>query len=121
MAKNKSIYVCQSCGAKRAKWEGRCSDCGEWNTYVEEKPVVERKGWVSKAESGSGGGRAGSMDVYNLIDTPSLDAGQRISTGMGEVDRVLGGGLVRGSYILLGGDPGIGKSTLVMQVAGALT
>lgn len=120
MAKNKSVYVCQSCGAKRAKWEGRCSDCGEWNTFVEEKPVVERKGWVSKGESSS---RAvgNEMDVYNLIDTPSLDAGQRISTGLGEVDRVLGGGLVRGSYILLGGDPGIGKSTLVMQVAGALT
>ena len=119
MAKNKSVYVCQSCGAKRAKWEGRCSDCGEWNTFVEEKPVVERKGWVSKAESSS---RAvGGMDVYNLIDTPSLDSGQRVSTGLGEVDRVLGGGLVRGSYILLGGDPGIGKSTLVMQIAGALT
>lgn len=122
MAKNKSVYVCQSCGAKRAKWEGRCSDCGEWNTFVEEKPVVERKGWVSKAESsGVGGSRSGAMDVYNLIDTPSLDAGQRISTGLGEVDRVLGGGLVRGSYVLLGGDPGIGKSTLVMQIAGALT
>lgn len=121
MAKNKSVYVCQSCGAKRAKWEGRCSDCGEWNTYVEEKPVVERKGWVSKAESSTRAAGAGAMDVFNLIDTPHLDSGQRVSTGMGEVDRVLGGGLVRGSYILLGGDPGIGKSTLVMQIAGALT
>ncbi len=60
------------------------------------------------------------MDVYNLIDTPTLDAGQRSSTGLGEVDRVLGGGLVKGSYILIGGDPGIGKSTIVMQIAGAL-
>ena len=122
MAKNKSAFVCQSCGAKRAKWEGRCSECGEWNTIVEEKAQPEpRKGWVSKASESGGPSKAGSMDVYNLIDTPSLDAGQRISTGMSEVDRVLGGGLVRGSYILLVGDPGIGKSTIVMQIAGALT
>jgi len=85
---------------------------------LRKKPQIERKGWVSKGDSPSG--RA-ALDVYNLIDTPTLDSGQRISTGLGEVDRVLGGGLVRGSYILLGGDPGIGKSTLVMQIAGALT
>lgn len=124
MAKNKNVYVCQSCGAKRAKWEGRCSDCGEWNTLVEERAAPERKGWVnSRTPSGSSSGGArqlGSLDVYNLIDTPELDSGQRTGTGLGEVDRVLGGGLVRGSYILLGGDPGIGKSTLVMQIAGAL-
>lgn len=124
MAKNKSVYVCQNCGAKRAKWEGRCSDCSEWNTYVEEKPAAERTSWVHKPAAGgargAGGGGGGNMDVYNLIDTPTLDAGQRLTTGLGEVDRVLGGGLVKGSYILLGGDPGIGKSTLVMQVAGAV-
>lgn len=119
MAKIRTVYVCQNCGTKRAKWEGRCSDCGEWNTYVEERPQIERKGWVSKGDSSSRASAA--LEVYNLIDTPTLDSGQRISTGMSEVDRVLGGGLVRGSYILLGGDPGIGKSTLVMQIAGALT
>lgn len=119
MAKSKSVYVCQNCGAKRAKWEGRCSDCNAWNSFVEEKVGPERKGWVEK-RTPSGGTVATAMDVYNLIDTPSLDSGQRISTGMSEVDRVLGGGLVRGSYILLGGDPGIGKSTIVMQIAGAL-
>ncbi len=120
MAKAKTVYVCQNCGSKRSKWEGRCSDCGEWNTFVEEKPTIERKGWVSKG--GSGSSSTGTlMDVYNLIDTPTLDSGQRFSTGLGEVDRVLGGGLVKGSYILLGGDPGIGKSTLVMQIAGALS
>src|SRR5882757_8669397 len=110
MAKNKSVYVCQSCGAKRAKWEGRCSDCSEWNSFVEEKPQTERKGWVARENSATK--TLGAMDVYNLIDTPTLDSGQRVSTGLSEVDRVLGGGLVRGSYILLGGDPGIGKSTL---------
>lgn len=121
MAKIKSVYVCQNCGAKRAKWEGRCSDCGEWNTLVEEKTAPARKGWVSARGGEPPGARTiGTMDVFNLIDTPSLDSGQRTSTGIGEVDRVLGGGLVRGSYILLGGDPGIGKSTLVMQMAGKL-
>ncbi len=117
MAKNKTVFVCQNCGAKRAKWEGRCSDCGEWNTFVEEKPVLERKGWVQKGAQAT---RSAQMDVYNLMDSPSLDSGTRVTTGLGEVDRVLGGGLVQGSYILLGGDPGIGKSTLVMQIAGKL-
>ena len=119
MAKSKTSYVCQNCGARRAKWEGRCSDCSAWNTFVEERAAPEtRKGWVSaKSPSPAGGG---AIDVYNLIDTPTLGAGQSTSTGLAEVDRVLGGGLVRGSYILLGGDPGIGKSTLVMQIAGAL-
>ncbi len=109
--------MCQSCGTKRAKWEGRCSDCGEWNTFVEEKTVTDRKGWVQR---GGGATRPASMDVYNLMDSPSLDSGPRLSTGLAEVDRVLGGGLVQGSYVLLGGDPGIGKSTLVMQMAGKL-
>ncbi|MBX3022182.1 MAG: DNA repair protein RadA [Bdellovibrionales bacterium] len=118
MAKIKTSFVCQSCGAKRAKWEGRCSDCGEWNTYVEEKTGPERTAWVKRGESSAR--PLGNMDVFNLIDTPSLDSGQRLSSGIGEVDRVLGGGLVKGSYILLGGDPGIGKSTLIMQVAGAV-
>ena len=119
MAKIRSVYVCQNCGAKRAKWEGRCSDCGEWNTFVEEKPAPERTAWVAGGKGGPG--RATStLDVYNLIDTPNLDSGQRTSSGIGEVDRVLGGGIVNGSYILLGGDPGIGKSTLVMQIAGSV-
>lgn len=121
MAKIKTTFVCQNCGTHRSKWEGRCSDCGEWNTFVEEKTAPDRKGWVTAKSSGVSARSAGStMDVYNLIDTPELDSGQRTSTGIGEVDRVLGGGLVRGSYILLGGDPGIGKSTLVMQIAGRL-
>ena len=120
MAKAKTSYVCQTCGSKRSRWEGRCSDCGEWNTFVEEKTLPERQSWLAKGNSVRSGS-AGTLDVYNLLDTPTLDKGQRISTGLAEVDRVLGGGLVKGSYILLGGDPGIGKSTLVMQIAGALT
>ncbi len=125
MAKIKTAYVCQNCGSKRSKWEGRCSDCGEWNTFVEERTEPARKGWVGTTAGGPQARAAGAqslagLDVYNLIDTPTLDLGQRISTKMLEVDRVLGGGLVKGSYILLGGDPGIGKSTLVMQIAGSL-
>jgi DNA repair protein RadA/Sms len=118
MAKIRSVFVCQNCGAKRAKWEGRCSDCNEWNTLVEEKTVPERKGWVQRG--GADASRTATMEVFNLVDSPSLDSAERVSTGLDEVDRVLGGGLVRGSYILLGGDPGIGKSTLVMQIAGKL-
>lgn len=121
MAKPKTTYVCQNCGARRAKWEGRCSDCSEWNTFVEEMTVPDRKGgWVASKGGTKTSGASGRMDVYNLMDTPEAQTGERLSTGLGEVDRVLGGGLVKGSYILLGGDPGIGKSTLVMQIAGAL-
>lgn len=122
MAKNKSVFVCQECGAKRAKWEGRCSDCGAWNTYVEERPMAtSAKGWVGRGPGASAATSSGlKMDVYNLIESPSLDSGERIGTGIGELDRVLGGGLVHGSYVLLGGDPGIGKSTLIMQMAGSL-
>lgn len=118
MAKSKSVYVCQNCGAKRAKWEGRCSDCDAWNTFVEEKSAPKAPGWVQRASSS--GNSKGTIDVYNLMDTPPTSSGERSATGIGELDRVLGGGLVKGSYILLGGDPGIGKSTLIMQAAGTL-
>lgn len=115
----KTSYVCQNCGARRAKWEGRCSDCQAWNSFVEEKvtPIDARQGWIK----GTGHQSSGALEVYNLIDTPPALGGERISTGLSELDRVLGGGLVKGSYILLGGDPGIGKSTLVMQMAGGLS
>lgn len=121
MAKPKSVYVCQECGSKRAKWEGRCSDCGAWNSFVEEKEggTSARKGWVGRSDSSSRS-TGMKMDVFNLVDSPSLDSGERLGTGIGELDRVLGGGLVHGSYVLLGGDPGIGKSTLIMQMAGSL-
>ena len=120
MAKSKkSVYVCQNCGARRAKWEGRCSECGEWNSLVEEQAAPERRGWIPQAGAGASSS-ATKVDIFNLMDSPSLDSGERTATGLSEVDRVLGGGLVHGSYILLGGDPGIGKSTLVMQIAGHL-
>jgi DNA repair protein RadA/Sms len=119
MAKVKTIYVCQSCGSQRPKWEGRCSDCGEWNTLVEEKekssssaPKGIRTNWLGSDND--------TPAVWTIDQVPEPNAIPRRSTGLGELDRVLGGGLLLGSYILIGGDPGIGKSTLVMQMAGGL-
>lgn len=114
MAKSKTTYVCQNCGAQRAKWEGRCSDCGSWNSYVEEKSIAAPKGrgqWV---------GTEGSAKSWAIDEVPDQQMVERRPTGLLELDRVLGGGLILGSYILVGGDPGIGKSTLVMQMAGGL-
>lgn len=109
MAKVKSSYVCQNCGAESAKWVGRCPACGEWNTYVEER--------VSQSKP-----RAGLVDVSRsatpkpLKDIESSNE-KRINTDINEMNRILGGGLVPGSLVLLGGEPGIGKSTLALQMA----
>lgn len=119
-SKNKSVFVCQNCGAQRTRWEGRCTDCGSWNSFVEE--FLEKETPTTSRQRGWNPGTAAS-EVSQLIrldqsvETVSLD---RLSTGYGELDRVLGGGLVEGSFILLGGDPGIGKSTLLLQMAGGL-
>ncbi len=118
MAKIKTVYVCQNCGAQRPRWEGRCSDCSAWNTLVEEKSIPSspkaRGGWVGHETS--------TPEVWAIDQVPEAgpDSIQRVSTGLTEMDRVLGGGLILGSYILIGGDPGIGKSTIVMQMAGGL-
>lgn len=121
MAKNKVTYVCQECGSQRPRWEGRCHDCGAWNSLVEEKIISNThkgsgRGWTI------GAGPSGSTMVkaYRLNESFDENHAQRKSTGIGELDRVLGGGLVSGSYTLLGGDPGIGKSTLLLQMAGGL-
>jgi DNA repair protein RadA/Sms len=122
MAKAKSIFVCQNCGAQRPRWEGRCTDCDAWNTYVEETIAKEtptttrQRGWSPTA----GGSAPGANSVVRLDQTLQSVALDRVSTGFNELDRVLGGGLVEGSFILLGGDPGIGKSTLLLQMAGGL-
>lgn len=108
MAKQKTRYVCQSCGATAARWAGKCDACGEWNTLVEE---------IVRQESAGRGARAATGDA-RVRPITRVDARQdeRLRTGLGELDRVLGGGIVPGSMILLGGDPGIGKSTLMMQL-----
>lgn len=118
MAKTKTIFVCQNCAAERPKWEGQCRDCGSWNTFVEETQratIKDSRGWSVGAESGNH-----APVKLKLSENVKPNSIQRTTTGLGELDRVLGGGLVSGSYILLGGDPGIGKSTLLLQVAGHL-
>jgi DNA repair protein RadA/Sms len=103
----KTLYECQACGATSPKWLGRCLGCGGWNT-LEETRVTARSSGVAAAGSGKGARPVALADIH-LEDAP------RLSTGIGELDRVLGGGVVRGAVTLLGGDPGIGKSTLLMQ------
>ncbi|MES2631292.1 MAG: DNA repair protein RadA [Patescibacteria group bacterium] len=110
MAKPKSQFVCQNCGAVTGKWAGRCENCGEWNTLVEQMASVAQSN-VAKA------GSSGKKLAVQSISTISGDAdGSRISTGVEDLDIVLGGGIVPGSVTLLAGQPGIGKSTLLLQV-----
>ncbi len=105
--KTKVIYVCQKCGAQYPKWTGQCSDCGGWNTLVDEV--------VTKAPSRFGGYLDSVSEGIVQLAEVSSEGGVRLSTSIEELDRVLGGGLVVGSTVLIGGDPGIGKSTLLLQ------
>ncbi|MCR5721147.1 MAG: DNA repair protein RadA [Lachnospiraceae bacterium] len=113
MAKKSTAFFCQSCGYESAKWLGQCPGCREWNTFVEE-PVDKgsKSGKMSFAS-----GRAVPVMLKDITGGES----ERISSGIGEFDRVLGGGIVKGSLVLIGGDPGIGKSTLLLQVTRNLT
>lgn len=110
MSKTRILYVCQQCGTTAPKWSGQCTSCGEWNTMVEELEVTGKKSSI------------GPLSIRNLERPQKLSEivtgkMQRFSTSNKELDRVLGGGLVPGSIVLLGGEPGIGKSTLALQVA----
>lgn len=116
--KVKNVFVCSQCGYESAKWNGRCPDCGEWNTFEETlktEPVGGKK-QAARAAAVSGAAQA-KIVTLNDVDT---EEEIRYRTGMGELDRVLGGGLVKGSLVLLGGEPGIGKSTLLLQICGYL-
>ena len=112
MAKSKTVYLCQNCGAESPKWIGRCPSCKEWNTYHEEIVTTGRS--------------EGVLTISQVKKQPELlsqirsDTYSRIKTGISELDRILGGGMVPGSLLLLGGEPGIGKSTLALQLALAL-
>ncbi len=112
MAKAHAQFVCQSCGAVYPKWAGRCEACNEWNTLAEEAPATALPKGVS---GGRGGKTIAFVGLKGKTATPP-----RLQTGIAELDRVCGGGLVAGSAILVGGDPGIGKSTLLLQACGAL-
>jgi len=105
--KNKIFYQCQACGYVSAKWLGKCPDCGGWNTFAEEMKSVSLRGIIKRT-------------VPQPLNSITAGNDRRVSTGIKELDRVLGGGVVEGSVILVGGDPGIGKSTLLMQASSNL-
>lgn len=117
MVKAKSRYVCQNCGASFVKWAGRCENCGEWNTLVEQAGLVETEAKTALAR-GKVSGKALEAASINTIE-PS-DAGSRLATSFPDLDAVLGGGILLGSVNLLAGQPGIGKSTLLMQICAAV-
>jgi len=106
-AKTKSFYVCQECGYESIGWMGKCPSCNQWNTFVEE--IQEPK---SKSRSGAVSTNVKPVNINDI----EADTEERYLTGIKEMDRVLGGGIVKGSLILVGGDPGIGKSTLLLQI-----
>lgn len=116
MAKSTTQFICQSCGSVTSKWLGKCPDCGEWNTLIEERiqPESKRPGQQSLKQSPTGELRAAP------IHSVEIKEGERFNTRFSEFNRVMGGGIMRGSLSLIGGDPGIGKSTLMLQVAGGL-
>ena len=109
MAKSSSVFMCSNCGAPYARWQGKCNECDSWNTLEEQKEII------------SGKRGSGTVREPLLLKSLNRDNFLRIKTGSEETDRVLGGGIVPGSLILIGGDPGIGKSTLVLQTASNLS
>ncbi len=123
MPKTRTKYVCQQCGGEQSKWVGKCPDCGTWNSMEEvvDVPVAPQNPAHQRRQSllGNSSIAQGTQIPLVLPDIRPL-VQERISVGYAEIDRVLGGGLVAGSLILIGGEPGIGKSTLLLQVSGAI-
>ena len=113
MARSSSVHVCSACGHESPRWAGQCPGCGEWNTLVEEaRPALGGRRSGGRSGLGGAGGRgAAAVTPIALGDVAAIEHA-RLSTGIGELDNVLGGGIVPGSLILIGGSPGIGKSTL---------
>src|SRR5918998_1656516 len=114
----KTLFVCTNCGHDEPKWLGRCPDCGEWNTLVEE--ARESKKAVGFAERATRQKKGVAGKALSLSEVRAVESGNRTDTGVGELNRVLGGGIVPGSMVLVGGEPGVGKSTLLLQVMGHL-
>ena len=108
----KVVFACQECGAQAPKWMGRCTECGAWNSLVEERAVEAAPGVTTNRYA-----QLGAQSTARLYSEVESAHAERLSTGIGEFDRVLGGGIVPGSLVLLGGEPGIGKSTLLLQAA----
>jgi DNA repair protein RadA/Sms len=118
MARSQARFVCQQCGSVHAKWTGRCEGCGAWNSLIEELPREEPPSGLGKRGPARDRRSAGSLSFVGLTGPTTLPP--RRQTGIAELDRVCGGGLVPGSAVLVGGDPGIGKSTLLLQAAAAI-
>lgn len=116
--KVKTVYICRECGFESAKWNGKCPSCGEWNTFEEQEIVTSSSKSSSVKNAAAGINLSSQIKDLGSIGT---DDEIRYSTGIGELDRVLGGGLVKGSLVLLGGEPGIGKSTLLLQICNFLS
>src|SRR6185312_6389747 len=110
----KVVFVCQECGAQSPKWMGKCVECGAWNSLVEERVAIETPAGGATGNRYTQFGASSSAKLYAEVETANA---LRLSSGIGEFDRVLGGGIVPGSLVLLGGEPGIGKSTLLLQAA----
>jgi DNA repair protein RadA/Sms len=117
MARARTAYVCSACAAHSTKWQGQCPNCGEWNTLVETVLSAHPAAAAGAAASGAHGGSARAVTALSEVRP---HAEPRFDTGSAELDRVLGGGLTRGSVVLIGGDPGIGKSTLLLQALAAM-
>ena len=116
MSKVKTIYRCEQCATEHPKWAGQCSECGEWNSLLETR--LEATTSPHRAKAGiKSGGYAGQSSQITTLDQIKVSHESRTPTGIAEFDRVLGGGLVTGSVVLIGGDPGIGKSTILLQTA----
>ncbi|MCF6766951.1 DNA repair protein RadA [Thiotrichales bacterium 19S11-10] len=114
MAKVKTQYACESCGSLSSKWQGQCPDCLNWNTLTEQ--VISKRSTTSKHN-----GYAGAVSIVQPLDEVELALVSRFSSGFSELDHVLGGGIVPGAVTLIGGDPGIGKSSILLQVASAIS
>ena len=108
--KVRTVYICQSCGYQSSKWLGRCPECEQWSSFVEERTSLRGQRQPERGDQ--------SVARPVAITEVNADEGERLPTGIAELDRVLGGGVLPGMVVLVGGDPGIGKSTLLLQVAG---
>lgn len=120
MARSRIDYECSNCGHRTAKWLGRCPDCSQWNTFVEVRPVAETTGKAAARTQGARLGRQTEEGPKPVTQLGSEANAVRFGSGIGEFDRILGGGIVPGSVTLIGGEPGVGKSTLLLQVAAGL-
>jgi DNA repair protein RadA/Sms len=118
MAKTKSRFICQKCGASYAKWAGRCENCGEWNSLLEQDAPTEAE---SKSALARGAVSGKKLEAVSINTIEPSDAGSRLSSGFNDLDNVLGGGILLGSVSLLAGQPGIGKSTLLMQICATVS